>query len=271
MPEIPVRPGEWDDLLFGVIRVCLNPASYAATEDIEKAWTGFALHGFLKHFGGEKLTLTQSDLDTLAAGQADSVPLGVKMEELSYGLMTAGHVLTYTLRLKRHLPRLASAEAAMKIVSWQYQKDGWPAGATYIKSAWRKYRPIAHFIGGVAQAAEDFKILGSVFPAPAEMPKGESTEITMGRNWFGTFKADLEKIVPHYKTRNTVFAKCYAYSEALRRQGEAHHAQNQERKGRPLLDPETTWWIPTGFELPQVTLSLPDLDPADRQAAAGVN
>jgi len=104
LPVVPVQSDDWSELVAVVGRLCLNPASFEATEHLEKAWGGFALYGALKYFGGEAFTLTQENLDILGAGKPDRVPLGLVAQELAYGLLTAGHVTCRVWRaLKAHL------------------------------------------------------------------------------------------------------------------------------------------------------------------------
>jgi len=271
MPEIPVQGDRWSDLLMVVIRLCLDPSSLEATNDIESSWEGFALHGLLRHFGGDVLQVTQENLILLGKGRPDRVPLGIEAEDLAYGLLTAGHVLTYVLRLKQHLPVLASAESAFKIVSARYVTEERPASLTSIKEAWRKYRPVAQFVAALPFAWETLQKMKGVYPDFPGLPKGDETEVTLGDDYMLKIKAKLAQIESNYSAGQEVWAEYFGYAEALRKRGTAHFAPNQERKGRPLLDPETAWSVPARFAVSAVSLSFPDLDAAERHSAAGVN
>jgi len=145
-----------------------------------------------------------------------------------------------------------------------------PASLTYIKTAWRKYRPVAHFVGAIDQAHQEVASLRGIFPEP-DWPMDNSTEVALGSDYFGKIKDNLQRISQEFKATSPVLARYFGFAEELRRQGEAHFAPNQERKGRPLLDPETTWSMPPQFQLTYSPLILPDLDAAERQSAAGVN
>lgn len=271
MPEIPVQGDSWTDLLMVVIRLCLNPSSLEATSDIESGFEAFALHGLLRHFAGETFTMTQANLELLGKGRPDRVPLGNEAEDLAYGLTTAGHVLTYTLRLKQYLPVLASAESAFKIVSARYVSEKRPASLTSIKTAWRTYRPVAQFVAALPFIWETLQKMQGVYPDFPGLPTGATTELILGDDYMLKLKGRLAQIERNYAAGQRVWAEYFGYAEALRKRGIAHFAPNQERKGRPLLDPGTAWSVPARFAVAAVSLDFPDLDPAERKSAAGVN
>src|SRR6185312_2199834 len=114
---------------------------WEGSDAVMRSWDGHFLNLFLKHFGGESVTLSQSQLALIAQASPNSLPLGQRAGDLAYGWLTAGHILMYTLRLKHFLPRLASAASAIRVLEWRYQIEKRPSSPSYIKNAWSEFRP----------------------------------------------------------------------------------------------------------------------------------
>jgi len=271
MPAIPATPGDFISLFNGVFRLYQNPSSWEATEQLQKEFTGYAAISFQRHFGGSEVKLTQDDLELIALGKPDRVPLAVKLKELIYGTATAGHVLVYTLRLAKHMPRLASAATAMRILEWRYTAEAqrWAASPSSIKTAWRKYRPIAHFIGAASLIPDEYAELSRVFSADFDVSNGNLPYLPASPDIAAKVIGDAANIGPRLERAREVLLPLYfAHAEALRRAGEEHFATGQEDHGHSLLDPLTSWSVPGEFKLPRIQLSLPPLSDEELKAAS---
>ncbi len=270
MPSLPAPPGEFHALFRAVFRLYQSPSSLEATAEVEKGTYGYAAISLISHVGVENFKFTQEDFEYVAAGQADRIPLALKLKDMNYGVITAGHVLVYTLRLARHMPRLASAATAMRILEWRYTTPEykWPASPTSIKTAWRKYRPVAPFIGAASFMPEEYATLMHIFPQAFDATNEEATYIAADKNFAAKILADKDGVGARLGHANEVtLPRYFAYAEALRRAGEAHFSTGQDVHGNSLLDPETSWSVPDGFPMPAVTLDLSPLSDAEIKAA----
>ncbi len=270
MPDLPARPGDFHSLFQAVFRLYQNPASWEATAAIEKGIQGYAAISLINHVGFGNFPFTEEDFALVAAGQPDRVPLAAKMRETHYGLVTAGHVLVYTLRLAKHMPRLASAATAMRILEQLYMTSEyrWPASPTSIKTAWRKYRPVAPFFAAASFMPDEYTSLMHIFPTAIDSLNEDAAYIKTDPAFAAKVMADKDGVAARLdQAERLTLPRYFAYAEALRRAGEAHFATGQDVHGNSLLDPELSWRVPEGFTLPKVTLDLDPLSDEELRAA----
>jgi len=268
MPVIPVLPGDFHALFRAVSRLYQVPDSWEDSEKFDRALMGNAFISLVNYTGVEKAKIGPEEFGLIAAGQPDRIPLAVKAKELDYGTRTAGHILFYTLRLARHAPRLASVATAIRILERRYLLEKLPSSPGSIKTAWYKYRPVAHFVGAVSCMPEEYLELANAFPLPEGAINARldyvRTDPDMAVKMFSDPRSAVQKL-DHASA--VILPRYFAFAEALRKSGEAHFAAGQNVHGHSLLDPETSWRVPEGFALPKVEIDLPPLDDDEMKAA----
>jgi hypothetical protein len=272
MPIIPASPGNWLDLYINTIRLHLNPEGLEQTEPLTKNWDGHAIWALKRYFGdGEKAMVKPAELDLMAQSRQDAIALGARVGDLEYGLVTAGNVLAYVLRLAKDAPRLASVTSAISIVSWRYAGTAFASSATYLRAAWNKYRPISHFVVAADLMGPDYAELAAIFPERPPQPTDED-HLIVGTDWLKKMHQDA----PNIKARldaaeNKTFPRFFAIAEKIRAKGQKHFAPNQSTQSAPLLNPAQTWAVPPGFDLPHATIKWPPLTADEIREAAPVN
>lgn len=272
MPEIQAKPGDWPDLFGKVFALALDPTGESdGLENNEAGMFGPFLYQFIK-MNPENLAKVNGEMiDLIAHSNPTRFDLGQNAKQLVYGLITSGHILSYVLRLARHNRSLASVEKAVRILEWRYMQEGSPSGTTSIKVAWTKYKSLSHFVVGLHASTD------RAMPVVADLPQLLDTEAGLQRD-VQIKPGGLENYVSALTSGNPGFGRYHtevtpyvmAMAEKFRIAGEAHFAPGQEARQKPLLDPETTWRVPPGFDFPEVEMVLDPVSRDELDAATSI-
>lgn len=269
MPEIQADPGDWLDLCGKVLTLSLDPSG--ETDVLEENPAGLVgpFLFWMYQTKPENLgKINREALEIIGHSNPDKLDLGQSAAKLVYGLITSGHILSYVLRLGRHHPSLASVAKAVRILEWRYTQEDSPASPASIKAAWSKYKYLSPFVVGFFTESDRAEPIVSGMSQFWDAEDGLEHDLKIKPDGMKAYLLDLEREHPgfdRYFTEVTPYVM--AVADKYRLAGEKHYASGQEVRQRPLLDPQKTWHLPNGFDLPKVEMTLYPLSEEELKAA----
>jgi hypothetical protein len=269
MPELQAEPGDWVDLCGKVLTLSLDPTGETdAFEENPAGMVGPFLFWLYQISPDHLAKINGETLEIIGRSNPDKIDIGQSAAKLAYGLVTAGHILSYVLRLDRHNPSLASVAKAVRILEWRYTQERSSASPASIKAAWSKYKYLAPFVVGFFNETDRAEPIVSGMPQFLDVEAGLECDLNIKPDGIKAYLLGLQQDHPGFDRYFTeVMPYVIAVAEKFRVAGEKYYAPGQKVRHRPLLDPNKTWGIPEGFELPEVELVLDELSPEELKAA----
>ena len=262
MPEIQAKPGDWVDLTLKLTALLINPDGSDVEDMLGRALEPQMRATVDKAFPDALPPPTREEYAMAAAADPDGLTLNLKTHDFLAGILIGGLTLEYALRLAEHAPRVVSLNKAFELVERDLMEQGLQSSRTFVKKCWQRLRPFSHFVcahvRNPERVARSFALIGGL--PTISQPAKKQTAFGISESGFidliNKFKDDPESFGTQLRAE---IESLFAEAEALRRIGERRYGRGQKVHGRPFLDPETTWSVPSGFNLPDVKLEFAPL------------
>jgi len=258
MPEIPAKPGAWDELAFTALRLCINPESLEATASLEGELQGHRIAGVVQAIGIVNALLTQEDFDLVSKSDPKGSPTIYQNRTSIRDAFIAGQILMRAMRLAEN-SRAASFGQAKKIVMHELSSGPHPLKDSAIRTLWARFKGVSHITGAMFFAAKELAPMGLFVD---ELRKGAPVNYSPPANKFSDTErqeilSGMDSLTKPLTVIGALMVRRYfSYAEALRARGERHFAPGQQVRSLSFLDPQVMWTVPKTFKLSRVKLNL---------------
>jgi len=269
MPDIPARPGDWDDLQLKMLRLWLCPGSLDGTASLEREFEGHMLYRLMAVFGDDWPALSHDDGKLLFETDPHQIKALKDWKKKADHGAVAGELLLTVLRIAHADSLPASVEKAWPLVSEKLKAFSHPHSRPTIMANWSKYKSVSHF--HAATRAQ---------PARLWAMRRKLLELS---NWSKRIGKISKQLKPNKKALRQLLRKgerlgvelertfneqvpaLMAVAERIRELGQSYFAPSQKAISKPTLDPQKMWTISRkDFDLPAIKLKLAPLTKAER-------
>lgn len=239
-----------------------------AREAIENSIGGMVMDN-MYHLAPDKVELTPEDIKLIRSAPAGDLDLLPIFGEAFKSGCLAGEIVTLVLGLRQQAPKLATINAAVRVIERRLAhinagldpEQRFPAAEASIKRAWRKMHSVAHFWAALFMHVDYMQRIAPRYSQimnsqPRIADKTLQNMLTNISGLREILELDKEAAIPFLAT-----------SEAIRRDGESF---NLIRQKRPFLDPDIMYRVSEDIELPIVKISYPKLTLEELELASSL-